>query len=61
MKEIRYEPDVDTHNMIIEGLCMEGKMKEAEASSVSMKEKRLEDYSAMVNGYREADFTENVF
>lgn len=61
MKEIRYEPDVDTHNMIIEGLCLEGKMKEAESFSVSMKEKCLEDYSAMVNGYREANFTENPF
>lgn len=61
MNEIKYEPDVDTHNMIIEGLCMEGKMKKAEAFSVSMKEKCLEDYTVMVNGYREVDFTENAF
>lgn len=29
MKEIGYKPDIGTHNMITEGLCMGGKMKEA--------------------------------
>lgn len=56
-----YKLDIDTHNMIIERLCMGGKVKEAEAFLVGLKEKCSENFSAMVNGYCQADLTEKAF
>lgn len=58
--EMGYEPYIDTHNTIIEGLCMGGKVKEAEAFLVGMKVKFSENFSVMVSGYCEADPTEKA-
>jgi len=50
-----------THKIIIEGLCSEGKVEEAEGYFNYMKDESVEIYTAMVNGYFEADLVEKSY
>ncbi|KAK1568836.1 hypothetical protein Q3G72_029479 [Acer saccharum] len=61
MKKQGLGPYFARDNMIIEGLCLGGKVKEAEAFFHSLQEKCLENYSAMFNGYCHADYSEKAF
>ncbi|KAF3966709.1 hypothetical protein CMV_009214 [Castanea mollissima] len=49
------KPNSVTHNMIIEGLCKDGKVKEAEEFLWTLEDKSVDNYSALVNGYCEAN------
>lgn len=57
------EPNTCTHNMIIEGLCIGGNVKEKEAEAYldSLEDKHLDNYSAMVKGYCEANRIKHAF
>ncbi|XP_058736374.1 pentatricopeptide repeat-containing protein At2g26790, mitochondrial-like [Vicia villosa] len=55
------EPNSITHKAIIEGLCSVGKIEEAEAYFNGLKDKSVEIYSAMVNGYCEVDLIEKSY
>ncbi|KAI5432129.1 hypothetical protein KIW84_036034 [Lathyrus oleraceus] len=55
------KPNSLTHKAIIEGLCSVGKIEEAEAYFNGLKDKSVETYSAMVNGYCEADLIEKSY
>lgn len=50
------------YNTIIEGLCIGGKVEDAEAFFFdNLEEKCLGNYSAMVSGYCEANHTDKAF
>lgn len=55
------EPTTVTHNMIIEGLCIGGKVREAEMFVGSLEDKGLDNYSAMVYGYCEVKETRSAY
>lgn len=54
-------PNTVTDNTIIEGLCIGGKVEDAEAFFDNLEEKCLGNYSAMVSGYCEANHTDKAF
>ncbi|KAM1004154.1 hypothetical protein ACFX2C_004381 [Malus domestica] len=56
-----FKPDSVTHNMIIENLCIGGKVKEAEGFLNSLEYKNVDTYSAMVSGYCEANHTKEAY
>ncbi|KAK7840518.1 putative pentatricopeptide repeat-containing protein [Quercus suber] len=55
------KPKSVTHNMIIEGLCKGGKVKEAEEFLWTLEDKSVDNYSALVNGYCEANCTSESY
>ncbi|KAK2359460.1 Tetratricopeptide repeat (TPR) superfamily protein [Trifolium repens] len=55
------KPNSATHKIIIEGLCSVGKVEEAEAYFDGLKDKSVEIYSAMVNGYCKSDLIEKSY
>ncbi|KAL2557874.1 Pentatricopeptide repeat-containing protein [Forsythia ovata] len=55
MRGLGLIPGTATHNLIIEGLCLGRKVKEAEMYLYRLEDKSIENYSAMVNGYCESD------
>ncbi|XP_057521845.1 pentatricopeptide repeat-containing protein At3g04760, chloroplastic isoform X4 [Amaranthus tricolor] len=54
-------PDTVMHNKIIEGLCIGGKVKEAEKFLYSLDNKCPDNYSAMIDGYCEAKLAREAF
>ena len=55
------KPNSTTHKMIIECLCSGGKVLEAEAYFNSLEDTNIEIYSAMVNGFCEADLVKTSY
>nr|ABN08264.1 Pentatricopeptide repeat [Medicago truncatula] len=55
------KPNSTTHKIIIEGYCSVGKVGEAEAYFNRMKNESVELYTAMVNGYCEANLIEKSY
>uniref|UniRef100_A0A2P2IYJ0 Pentatricopeptide repeat-containing protein At2g26790 n=1 Tax=Rhizophora mucronata TaxID=61149 RepID=A0A2P2IYJ0_RHIMU len=55
------KPNTVTHNMIIEGFCIGGKVEDAEIFLDNLEDKCLENYSALVSGYCEANQTDEAF
>ncbi|KAK7857445.1 pentatricopeptide repeat-containing protein [Quercus suber] len=61
VEEAGLKPNSVTHNMIIEGLCKGGKVKEAEEFLWTLEDKSVDNYSALFNGYCEANCTSEAY
>ncbi|KAM7258632.1 hypothetical protein ACFE04_014373 [Oxalis oulophora] len=60
MKERGLKPD-EVHNTIIEGLCVGGRVNDAEQFLVELEEKSLDNYAALINGYCEKNRFEDAY
>ncbi|KAJ6766856.1 TETRATRICOPEPTIDE-LIKE HELICAL DOMAIN-CONTAINING PROTEIN-RELATED [Salix purpurea] len=60
MKSQDLKPTAITHNVMIEGLCIGGKVTEAEEFFCNIEDKSLNNYGAMITGYCEAKHTEKA-
>ena len=61
MKEEGLQPNDVTHNVIIEGLCSELKVKEAEDFLESLEQKCPENYASLVKCYYESSLSKKAF
>ncbi|KAM7250845.1 hypothetical protein ACFE04_022728 [Oxalis oulophora] len=60
MEKRGLEPD-EVHNTIIEGLCVGGRVKEAEKFLDDLKKKSLDNYAALINGYCEKNHLKDAY
>jgi pentatricopeptide repeat protein len=56
-----FKPDSVTHSMVIENLCIGGKVKEAESFLNNLEDTSEETYTALIRGYCEANLTRKAY